>query len=49
MAVFAVSAVGAASASAFTEFVAKPAVQKITAGQTENHKFTVGGGTVECK
>ncbi len=49
VAVVALSALTAASASAFTEFVAKPASQKVTAGQTKAHKFTIGSASVECK
>jgi hypothetical protein len=50
VAVFALSAVTASAASAFTKFVSNPGEQIITAGQTKEHKFTVGGGgTVTCK
>lgn len=45
----ALSAGGAASASAFTEFVAKPSGQSVTASQSELHTFTIGGASVTCK
>jgi hypothetical protein len=47
MAVVAMSAVATASASAH-EFISKPAVQNISAGQSKEHVFTVEGKTVKC-
>lgn len=51
VAVLAVSAVTATGAMAepFKEFVSTPAAGEVTAGQTEEHTFTVGGGVVKCK
>lgn len=49
VAVFAVSAVASASASAFTNFVSKPAPQSFAAEQVGKHKFTISGSAVECE
>jgi hypothetical protein len=48
VAMLAISAIAAASASAFENFVANPFPQKFTAGQATKHKFTVEGKAVEC-
>jgi hypothetical protein len=51
VAVFAISALTATGAMAepWKEFVSTPATGEVEAGQTEEHTFTVGGGTVKCK
>lgn len=46
---FALSAVGAASASAFTEFIGKPVGGEIKDHNLNTHKFKTSVGTVECK
>jgi hypothetical protein len=46
---FALSAVGAASASAFTEFIGKPVGAEIKDHNLNTHKFKTSVGTVECK
>jgi hypothetical protein len=49
VAMLAMSALGAGSASAFTALLSHPAIQSVLAAQTKSHVFTVESKTVTCE